>query len=320
MANLRKTVFLFSGQGTQYSMMGKNLYIHNKEYQEIFDECDRYIQTVVPFSMAERLYNEQHDMQKEKLIVSNLALFCMQYALARTLIHYGAQPDYVCGTSLGEFVATAVAYPEQLETIIRLLIKLSVLLQEKINKSSMISVIAPVTEETERLLKTYHVELAARNFKGNYVIAGSNEDIDKIITSYQAEQTAFYRLPVPMGFHSYAIDFAKRGFFDGVEELLIDGKSQIKIVSSLLHSETDKITVEYLWNCIRRTIEFETTVEYMEGQGGTDYVDLSPSGMMSLFIKHNLNSYSSSSIHQILWKQDSYQGLEEYLKVVHKNE
>ena len=65
--NLRKTAFLFPGQGSQYTGMGKDFYEHFKEAREVFDQANE----ILGFDLAELCFNgKQEELNKTSICQS----------------------------------------------------------------------------------------------------------------------------------------------------------------------------------------------------------------------------------------------------------
>ncbi|MEL7145697.1 MAG: acyltransferase domain-containing protein, partial [Bacteroidota bacterium] len=100
-----KTVFMFSGQGSQYYHMGSKLYDANPVFRREMDRLDAIVKAESGRSVVAELYNEQHKFSVPflSLPLTHPAIFMVEYAMFKTLESEGITPDYVLGSSLGEF-------------------------------------------------------------------------------------------------------------------------------------------------------------------------------------------------------------------------
>ncbi len=114
----RKTVFLMSGQGSQYYHMGIDLHAAEPVFRRSMEALDAVVGEAAGFSLLAVLYggNVKRTTPFDRTLHTHPALFMLQYSLAQTLLARGIEPDYLLGTSLGEYVAAALAgvgSPEQ---------------------------------------------------------------------------------------------------------------------------------------------------------------------------------------------------------------
>ncbi|MBZ5525861.1 MAG: acyltransferase domain-containing protein, partial [Acidobacteriia bacterium] len=106
-----KTVFMFSGQGSQYFQMGRGLYDNNKTFREWMIRLDGIARDLCGRSVIEALYSDAQRRADpfERTLLTHPAIFMVEYSLAQSLICSGVLPDMVLGVSLGSFAAAAVA-------------------------------------------------------------------------------------------------------------------------------------------------------------------------------------------------------------------
>jgi trans-AT polyketide synthase, acyltransferase and oxidoreductase domains len=107
----KSIVFLFSGQGSQYFHMGKDLYEHNATFRNWMTELDGLVQSAIGESVLARMFDVtiRKDKPFDRLLHTHPAIFMAEYAMAQTLIADGISPDFVLGSSVGEFAAASVA-------------------------------------------------------------------------------------------------------------------------------------------------------------------------------------------------------------------
>ncbi|CAM9641902.1 unnamed protein product [Scytosiphon promiscuus] len=110
-APLPGVAFLFTGQGSQYPGMGRELYESYGEFRDVVDACDEELADVLPRRLVSVLYGDEEDAAKLLATTryAQPALFAVECATAAALRAAGVVPSAVMGHSLGELAAACVA-------------------------------------------------------------------------------------------------------------------------------------------------------------------------------------------------------------------
>src|SRR3954471_5340073 len=102
----KQIIFMFSGQGSQYYQMGKELYEKNAQFKHWMDHCDEIVSPLIQTSLIEVLYRGKGKSESfDNILYTNPALLCVEYSLFKVLNSMGVQPDFLLGYSLGEIIA-----------------------------------------------------------------------------------------------------------------------------------------------------------------------------------------------------------------------
>ncbi|WP_431262153.1 amino acid adenylation domain-containing protein [Roseateles chitinivorans] len=109
-----EVVFMFPGGGTQYVGMGRALYASEPCFRQQVDRCAALAQPILQLDLRTVLFPEDDQVaaaqaQMKPLQVSLVALFTLEYALARQFMDWGVKPAAMIGHSLGEYVAACLA-------------------------------------------------------------------------------------------------------------------------------------------------------------------------------------------------------------------
>ncbi|MCP4397919.1 MAG: acyltransferase domain-containing protein, partial [bacterium] len=199
-----KTVFLFTGQGSQYKGMGRELYQTHPLFRQIIEECDTLFQPYLERSLQDMLYNNANDaVLIHQTAYTQPAIFAIEYALAKLWQSWGIRPAAVVGHSIGEYVAACVAGVFSLKDAAGLVAARGRLMQSLPQDGMMAAVFADETTVLQAL-KGYEeqVSIAAINAPTSVVISGERKAVESILVELQTDRIDFRRLQVSHAFHS----------------------------------------------------------------------------------------------------------------------
>ena len=147
-------LFIFSGQGTQYFQMGMELYDSNDIYRKQMDDLNQIAYKLLNVSIIDIIRSKKKSMPFQQLIYKHPAKFMTEVALAKTLITYGIYPDYVFGSSLGEFAAMALSGIIDIEDCLRSIIQQAQILDASCSKGGMILVAESLSVFKQQMIES----------------------------------------------------------------------------------------------------------------------------------------------------------------------
>jgi trans-AT polyketide synthase/acyltransferase/oxidoreductase domain-containing protein len=294
---VKKVVFLFSGQGSQYYQMGRELYENHPVFKESMEKLDEVACRILGESVLAHLYDKSKTIGDlfDRTLYTHPAIFMVEVSLARVLIESGVRPNAVVGASLGEFAAAAVAGVADVEELLEAVITQAHTFEATCPAGGMMAVLADL-EWYERLPEfRQHAELAAVNYDTHFVVSGTEDGQQQIASRLQEQKVLHHILPVRHGFHSACIDNAEQ-----VYKAYLAGKSfrspAIRMISCLYGRPVESLPADYFWNIAREPIQFPPALQYLEREGEHVYLDLGPSGTLANFAKHHLAKGSASQV------------------------
>lgn len=285
---------MFSGQGSQYYQMGKELYEQHKQFRYWMDHCNEMVSPLIKTSLIDVLYRGKGKSDPfDNILYTNPALLCIQYSMFNVLKEMDIQPDFLMGYSIGELNAAVVSEAICLEDGIRLAFDIGKLTNEKTKPANMLAIMGSKSIITDFSDIFHNCWLTAENFQDNFVVSGVPHAIKDLHEILKKKNIMSQILPVNYGFHTELIDPIEENFKKLVKNIHIS-PTRIPMISSLTEGVVEELDGDYLWKAIRYPVNFEETVKKIEQTGNYIFIDIGPSGTLSTFVKYILSPNSSS--------------------------
>jgi acyl transferase domain-containing protein len=293
-------IFMYSGQGSHYFQMGKELFLTNHLFKKSCLAVEEIYHDLTSTSLIDYLYHEKHaksDLFTETYY-SHPAIFMIEYAMTQALLAQGVQPAAVLGASMGEFAAATTAGILNLESALTAVIKQAESLENHAERGGMLAILSHSELYQEKFYLSQLSELAAVNFPGHFVVAGKTNALEEIKAKLSEENIVSQLLPVSFAFHSSLIDTAKADFLTSISTLSTH-PARIPFISCT-EAQSISPTQTHWWDIIRKPILFQQAIQQLEDNQAMIYVDVGPSGTLATFVKYCLPATSASSSMTVL--------------------
>ncbi|MEU0691634.1 type I polyketide synthase, partial [Streptomyces uncialis] len=283
-----RTVFVFPGQGSQWTGMAQELLDHAPVFAERIADCERALAPHLDWSPLAVLRDEPDAPPLDRVDVVQPVLFAMMVSLAELWRSHGIVPDAVVGHSQGEIAAACVAGALSLEDAARIVALRSRALLALTGRGGMLFVPQPV--ETVRELLTAHdgaLDIAAVNGAASVTVSGDPAALAELRERYA--EAGVLTWPVP------GVDFA--GHSAQVEEIreelltLLAGTaprtSGIPFYSTVSGGPLDTLTLdaEYWYRNLRRPVEFGRAVDALIADGHHTFVECSTHPALTVWLQ-----------------------------------
>lgn len=269
-----KVVFLFTGQGSHYAGLGKDLYAHYSIFRDSIHEFNQLALVHGFPSFLPLIDGSEPDVQKLSPVVVQLGLCCFEMALARLWASWGIRPGAVLGHSLGEYAALNVAGVLSASDTIYLVGTRAQLLVSMCTAGThaMLAVQGPVPAVKEALGAAGEtVNVACINGPRETVLSGTSEEMGEAAKQLDAAGFKSTQLRVPFAFHSAQVD----PILDAFEKLARSVKFQeptVAVMSPLLGQllGDQAVSPQYLRNHAREAVNILGALVSAQEAGAID--------------------------------------------------
>jgi acyl transferase domain-containing protein len=283
--------FLFTGQGSQYSAMGRPFYDRYDEFRAAVDRCADYFADHLDVSMRDLVLEDGHTESLEHTLYQQPALFTFEYALARLWISQGVIPDVLLGHSLGEIVAVAVAECLGLSDAVALVANRARFMHDCGARGSMLAVAAAV----DRVLQVVSASsaggsanalaVAAINCVDRCVISGEPGRVSAARQLLQEAKIPSSPLKVSHAFHSPLMTPAAHALGEFTATLRFRAPATT-VVSALDGRELGVDTLadpqHWMRHCLQ-PVNFLAAIETVTRHGRHTFVEIGPSHTLLKF-------------------------------------
>jgi [acyl-carrier-protein] S-malonyltransferase len=276
---MSKHAYIFPGQGSQFSGMGKSLYEKGPETQSLFEQANY----ILGFRISDIMFGGTIE-ELTQTAVTQPAVFIHSVIAFTTIAD--AKPAMVAGHSLGEFSALVANNTLKFENALQL-VKIRAEAMQKaceIEPSTMAAVLGLADEKVEEVCRQVAEETgevvvpANYNCPGQLVISGSLKGIEMAcVKMKEAGAKRALVLPVGGAFHSPLMNYAKEELAAAIETTHFDEPScpvyQNFTAKAVIDPDVIKQNlIDQLTNPVRWT----QSVQAMVADGATQFTECGP--------------------------------------------
>lgn len=279
---MTKYALIFPGQGAQKTGMGKELYDNSQAARDVFKTADE----VLGYSISDLCFNGS-DEDLMKTINSQPCILTVSLAAYEALKeNYNIEAACTAGHSLGEYAALYAAGAVDLKTVLKLIQKRALLMNEAAEKTtgSMAAVLGLDNETVINITKTLNnVFVANFNSPGQVVITGDKEEINNNLDKFkEAGAKKVIPLSVSGAFHSPLMESAGNAFVDFVKEF--EFKNTNIPVYTNVDAKAETFGEEFrnkLPKQICSSVLWTQTINNIMGTGISNFIEIGPGKVLA---------------------------------------
>lgn len=277
--------FVFPGQGSQFSGMGKDLYENVPAAKELFEKANE----ILGFRITDIMFSGT-DEELKQTFVTQPAVFLHSVIMAKALGEE-FKPDMVAGHSLGEFSALVAAGALDFEDGLRLVAKRAAAMQKacEAQPSTMAAVLGLEDKVVEDICAKIDGVVVAANYNcpGQLVISGSIEAVDAACEQLKAAGARrALRLPVGGAFHSPLMEPAKVELQAAIEAAPFKAPvcPVYQNVDAKPYTDPEQIKANLIAQ-LTAPVRWTYIVQNMLADGADSFVELGPGAVLQGLIK-----------------------------------
>lgn len=293
---MSKNIFLFSGQGSQYVGMAKELCDKYPAAKAVFDTANE----VLGYDIAEICFNGP-DTELNKTINSQPAIMACSLAAFEAAKAEGITFDGVAGHSLGEYAAMVAAGVVTAEDGFRLIKARAAAMQKaaEANSGSMYAIIGLSAEEVEKVCEETEGYVVPVNYNSTVqtVIAGETEACEKAAGKFAEMKKKAIRLNVASAFHSKMMMSATEDVVKAAESVEFK-PAQVEFYSNVLGTKLEDFSdmPQLLAKHIVSPVKFTSELSEMENAGYENFIELGPNKVLTGLVKKTLKGKNAVNI------------------------
>ena len=266
------------------STWAREIYETEITFRQIVDDCAERLREPLGLDLRTVLYPPDGDERPDLLRQTRLtqpALFVIEYALAKLLMHWGVYPEAMIGHSVGEYVAACIGGCLTLDAALTLVAERGRLMQAQ-PPGTMLAVLASESD-VARLLQGTNLDLAAVNAETQCVVAGDPADVDAFAEQLTSAGIMHSRLETSHAFHSRMMEPAAKAFREFVAAMTLN-PPQIRWVSSVTGTwitEAEATSPDYWADQLRHPVRFAAGVALLLQDAAGALLEVGPGETLS---------------------------------------
>lgn len=293
---MSKKVFMFSGQGSQYVGMAKELYEKYDGAKAVFDTAEK----VLGYDLAKIVF-EGPDTELNKTSVSQPAIMAASLCALEAMKANGISCEAVVGHSLGEYAAMVCSGMLSIEDGFKVIKARAEAMQKAAESSdgAMCAIIGPSAEEVKEVCGTVDGYVVPVNYNSSVqtVIAGETEAVDKAIEIFTEKKARCMKLNVVSAFHSKLMQPAADEFKEAIKDVEFKAPT-VDFYSNVLGEKlTDFSNMpELLASHIVSPVKFTSELEALKEAGFDTFIELGPNKVLAGLVRKTLSDVDFANV------------------------
>lgn len=287
-------VFMFSGQGAQYVDMGLELYKTYSVFREEADRCFNILYAQNGFDLRSIMYpsgDYESASRLNEIDIIQPAIFVLEYALAKLMLHLGVKPDILVGYSLGEVAAACIAGVFSLEDALKI-----VTTRGRLMRSTSDGMMLSVPMNAESIALEDGISVAIDN-GSSCVVSGSKESIQAFNSKMMQQKILCIPVNSSHGAHSHLMEPVLEQFSQVLQECFLHEPKypMISGITGMLLDNSEVIKPSYWISQMRETVRFAKGINGLLSEQDSIFIEIGPGRDLTVLVNSFINKISNEN-------------------------
>jgi fatty acid synthase, animal type len=281
----RSIVFVYSGVGSQWLEMGKDL-MRIPLISESIDKCHDVLLKHGCINLKHILTSNSPDTFTTCINIF-IGITSIQIALTDLLRKIGVKPNFYIGHSVGELCCAYADENLTLEETILTAYYRGITIIEGAEKTGSMAAIAMSYEELKKVLPD-DIEIACHNSQESCTISGPYTSIENFVKEMKSKQVLSKIIDSSgVAFHSSLIANCGPLLAERLKKVIINPKKRSSkwISTSLIEGQDEFSTINYHVNNMLSTVRFAEALEKVPED--SIFIEISPHGLLQPILKQS---------------------------------
>lgn len=285
-----RLVFLFTGQGSQYSNMACELYSYACEFKDKLDEIDKMFYQYGEISILDAIFGSEKSALDMPLLAQP-AIFSVEVALAHYWKSLGVAPKIVIGHSIGEYAAAHVAGVLTLSDAVQMVLARAKVMDKVPRIGSMVSLLCDI-DTAEAMVGEYSdVSIAGINAPENITVSGGAENVGKLKSKARKARIFVEDLNVSHPFHSVLMKESSKELEASIKKIKYNAPA-IDWISTLkgdIIAKNEILNASYWGAHLVEPVQFMKCIHMAYDSGARLFLEIGTTATLSGLGAQNLN-------------------------------
>ena len=282
-----RVVFVFPGQGAQWTGMAAELLDSAPAFARRMRECDDVLGAMADWSLLDVLRGDPGAPDLDLIEIVQPVLFAVMVSLAELWRSYGVEPAAVVGSSQGEVAAACVAGALSLEDAMRIMVVRSRLFAETLVGNGAVASVALPADEVSARLAPYGDRLGLAGLNGPRLVsvAGELAALEEFTAACEADGVRARIVPSTVASHCAQVDPLRERLLESLGDIRTrpTGVPFYSTVTGAILDPAELGTEYWFWNA-RRPVDFDAAVRTLLADGYRAFVEPSAHPILSMAV------------------------------------